>query len=96
MNILAIRGLGSTKGIAQLWSIGKIKYATLVVNQFPSYTVKLCLPANDCNNLYLMLKKWGNLSKDWDPASLELVVNFSTKLDKVKKPIQLIGNNKKT
>lgn len=79
MNILAMRGPGGTKGVAQLWVIGKIEYATLVVNQFLSYTIKLCLTGDDCNNLRLiMLKKWGNLGKDWDPASLKSVVNFST------------------
>ena len=83
MNILALRGPGGTKGVAQLWVIGKIKYATLVVNQFQSHTVKVCLTGDNRNNLRLMLKKLGNLGKDWDPASLELVVNFLTGPDKV-------------
>lgn len=78
MNILAMRGPEGTKNVAQLWVIRKIKYATPVVNQFPSYMVKLCLTANNCNNLRLMLKKWGNFGKDWDLISLELVLNFLT------------------
>lgn len=94
MNILAMRGPGGTKDVAQLWVIGKIEYATLVVTLFPSYTIKLCLTGDDCNNLRLMLKKWGNLGKDWDPASLKSVVNFSTRLDKVKELIQLITDDK--
>lgn len=32
MNILAMKGRGGTKGIAQLWVIGKIEHATLVLN----------------------------------------------------------------
>lgn len=40
MNILAMKGPRRTKGIGQLWVVGKIEYATLVINQFPSYTVK--------------------------------------------------------
>ena len=63
MNILAWKTPGGAKGVAQLWVIGKIEYATLVVNQFPSYTVKLCLTSDDQQNLRLMLKKWGNLRK---------------------------------
>ena len=43
-----------------------------------------------------MLKKWGNLGKDWDPVSIESVVNFSTKLDKVQELIKLISNDKET
>lgn len=41
-----------------------------------------------------MLKKWGNLGKDWDPASLKSVVNFLTRPDKVKELIQLITDDK--
>lgn len=93
MNILAWRALGGAKGVAQLWVIGKIEHATLVVNQFPSYTVKLCLTSDDRKNLRLMLKKWGNLGKDWDPASIEPVVNFSTRPDKVEELIQLIADD---
>ena len=37
-----------------------------------------------------MLKKWRNLSKDWDPNNIESVVNFSTRPDKVEELIQLI------
>lgn len=76
--------------MAQPWMIGKIEYATLVVNQYPSYTVKLCLTGDNRQSLRLRLKKWGNLGKDWNPASIELVVNFSTKPDKVEELIQLI------
>lgn len=42
-----------------------------------------------------MLKKWGNLRKDWNPTSIKLVVNFSMRSDKVKKLVQLIANNRK-
>ncbi len=79
--------------MAQLWVIGKIEYATLVVNQYPSYTVKLCLTEDDRQNLRLILKKWGNLGKDWDPTNIESVVNFSTRPDKVEKLIQLMSDN---
>lgn len=40
-----------------------------------------------------MLKKWGNLEKDWDPFSIESIVNFSMRPDKVKKLIELISRN---
>ena len=95
MNILAMKVPGDTKGVAQLWVIGKIEYTTLVINQFPSYTVKLCLTSDDWNNLRLMLRKWGNLGKDWDLASLESVLNFSTRPDKVEELIQLIRGDEK-
>ena len=94
MNILAMKGPTGIKSVTQLWVIGKIKYAMLAVNQFLFYTVKLYLTSNDCNNLRLMLKKEGNLSKDWDFTSLELMVNFSTRPNKVKELIQLIVDNK--
>ncbi len=94
MNILAWKTSGGAKGVAQLWVIGKIEYATLVVNQFLSYTIKLCLTGNDRQNIRLMLKKWGNLRKDWNPASIESVVNFSIKPDKVQELIELIFDDK--
>ncbi len=47
MNILAWKTPGGAKEVAQLWVIGKVEYATLVVNQFPSYTIKLCLTSDN-------------------------------------------------
>lgn len=47
MNVLAWKTPRGVKGVAQLLVIGKIEYATLVVNQFPSYIVKLCLTADN-------------------------------------------------
>lgn len=93
MNILAMKGPSGSKGAAQLWIVGKVEYATLVVNQFPSYKVKLCLTSDDRNNLRLTLKKWGNLGKDWDPSNVESIVNFSTRPDKVEELIELITGN---
>ncbi len=43
-----------------------------------------------------MLKKWGNLGKNWNPASIKLVVNFSTRSDKVQELMELIFNDKET
>ncbi len=40
-----------------------------------------------------MLQKCGNLGKDWNPASIELVINFSTRPDKVQKLIELISDD---
>ena len=58
INILAMKGPGGTKDVAQLWVIGKIEYATLVINQFPSYIVKLCLTNNN-QQLVLHIEKMG-------------------------------------
>lgn len=94
MNVLAMKGPGGTQGVAQLWVIGKLEYTTLVVNQYPSYTVKLCLTNNERTTFRMMLKKWGNLGKDWDSSSIESVVNFSTRLEKVQELIDLITTDK--
>ena len=75
--------------------MGKIEYAILVVNQFLSYTVKLCLTADDWQSLCFLLKKCGNLEKDWNPASIKSVVNFSSRPDRVVELIQLIANDEK-
>ncbi len=80
--------------MAQLWVLRKVEYATLVVNQFPSYTIKLCLTGDDQQNLCLMFKKWGNLGKDWNLASIESVVNFSTRPNNVQELIKLISDDK--
>ncbi len=40
-----------------------------------------------------MLKKWGNLGKDWHPTNIASVVNFSTRLDKVEELIQLMSDD---
>ena len=79
--------------MAQLWVIGKIEYATLVVNQFLSYIVKLCLTGDNRQNLCLMLKKWGNLGKDWDLVNIKSVINFLTRPNKIQEVIELISND---
>lgn len=73
--------------------IGKLEYATLVVNQYPSYTVKLCLTNDDRATLCMMLRKWGNLGKDWDSSFIDTVVNLSTKPDKVQDMINLLTDD---
>lgn len=95
MDILAMRRSGGIKDVAQLWVIGKIEHTTLVVKQYPCFTVELCSTGDDRDNLRLMLKKWGNLGQDLDPSNVESVVNFSTRLEKVEELIQLITGNEK-
>lgn len=41
-----------------------------------------------------MLKKWGNLGKDWNLANIELCINFSTRPDKIQEVIEIIFNDK--
>ncbi len=94
MNILAFKTPKGAKEVAQLWIIRKIEYATLAVNQYPSYTIKLCLTGDNRQNLRLILKKLGNLGKDWDPTNIESVVNFSTRPDKIEELIQLMSDDK--
>lgn len=40
------------------------------------------------------MKKWGDLKKKWDLATIELVMSFLTRLDKVQELIQLMGDKK--
>lgn len=56
--------LEGVREVAQLWMIGKFEYTTLVVNQYLSYTVKLCLTIDNCVIPRMILKKLGNLGKD--------------------------------
>lgn len=73
----------------------KIEYATLIINQNPSYIVKVYLTDDDQQNLHLKLKKCRNFGrKDWDPINIKSVINFSIRLNKVKELIQLISNDK--
>lgn len=90
MSVLAMRRPGGTQVVAQVWVIGKLEYTTLVVNQYPTYTVKLCLTNDDRTTFRMILKKWGNLGKDWDPSSIESVINFSTRPEKVRELIELL------
>ena len=93
MNILAIKSPRWTKGVAQLWVIGKLEYTTLVVNQYPTFTVKLYLANDNHNILRMMLKKWGNLGKEWEPSNIESVISFSIRPEKVEELIELIIND---
>lgn len=93
MNILAIKSPGRTKGVAQLWVIGKLEYTTLVVNQYLTFTVKLCLANDDRNTLQMMLKKWGNLEKKWEPSNIKSVISFSTRPEKIEELIELITDD---
>lgn len=94
MNILAMKSTRGTKDVAQLWVIGKLEYTTLVVNQYPTFTVKLCLANDDHNMLRMMFKKEGNLGKNWDPSNIESVISFSTRPEKFEELIELITDDK--
>lgn len=94
MNVLAMKGLGGAREIVQLWMIGKLEYAILVVDQYSSYTIKLCLTTDNCATLCMILKKWGKLGKNWDFSFIETVVNILTKPNKVQDLIDLSLNNK--
>lgn len=41
-----------------------------------------------------MLRKWGNLGKNWDSTNIESMINFLIKQDIVKELIQLIFDDK--
>lgn len=76
MNILAIKRSERTKNIAQLWVIGKFMNTTLVIYQYLTFTIKLCLTNEDHITLEIMIRKWGKLIKDWDSSIIKLVINF--------------------
>lgn len=57
MNVLGVTGPGRARAVAQLWVIGKLDYATLVMNHYPFRTVKLCLSNDDRTTLRMMLNK---------------------------------------
>ena len=86
--------LEGVREVAQLWMIGKFEYTTLVVNQYLSYTVKLCLTIDNCVIPRMILKKLGNLGKDQDLFSIEMIINISTKPDNVQDLIDLISDDK--
>lgn len=84
----------ATRGMTQLWVIGKLKYSTLIVNQYPSYTVKLCLSNDNRATLRMMWKKCEILGKNCDLSLIETVINMLTRPNKVQELIDLITNNK--
>lgn len=57
LKVLAVIGPGGTQRLAQLWVIGKIDYAALMDNQYPGWTLKLCLTNNDQTIRRMMLRK---------------------------------------
>lgn len=65
-----------------------------MINQYPTFTVKLYLTNDNCTTLRIIFKKWGNLGKNWKPSYIESVISFSTRLEKVQKLIKLITNDK--
>lgn len=84
-----------TKDVAQLLVIRKLKYTILEVNQFPFFTVNLCLTNDDRTTLQFILKKQGNLGKDQEPSNIELIISFSTRQKRVQGLIELITDVEK-
>ena len=93
MNVLAMKGPGGTRGIAQLWIIGKLAYITLAVNHYPTFIVEFCLTNDNRTTLCMMLKKWGNLGENWDPSRFGSVFNISTRPEKVQELIDFITSD---
>lgn len=55
--------------------------------------LKLCLSKNDRAALRTQLKKWGVLGKDWNPYSIDTVINHSVRPEKVREMIGMMEDD---
>lgn len=56
--------------------------------------MKFCLANDDRAILRTQLKKWGVLGKDWNPQTIDTVINLSIKNDKVQEMIEMMDEDK--
>lgn len=72
-----------TQDMAQILVIRKLKYFTLIINQYLSYIIKLCLGNDNCATLFIILKKSKNLRKNQNFFFIKTIVHMLIKSDKI-------------
>lgn len=81
--------------MAQLWRSKILKYSTLIINQHLLYKFYFCLKNNNCAILYIILKNLSISRKEKNFSCIEMIINISIKIDKIKKLIDLRISNEK-
>lgn len=65
MHILSTQGKDGSRGVAQLWLVGQLEFATLVMKKTDYWMVKICITDIDRTKLKTGLKTTGKLGDAW-------------------------------
>ncbi|MCJ1347333.1 hypothetical protein MMC31_005556, partial [Peltigera leucophlebia] len=93
MHVLCAQGRDGARVIAQIWVVGIIEFAALVMEKFPTFIIKICITNDDRARLKTGLGQNGNLGDNWSISAIEPVTTLSAKPDFVETMINIMPDN---
>lgn len=93
MHVLCAQGRDGARVIAQIWVVGIIEFAALVMEKIPIFIIKICITNDDRARLKTGLGQNGNLGDNWSISAIEPVITLSAKPDFVETMINIMPDN---
>ncbi len=79
MHTLGVKGKDGSRGIAQLWLVGEILHALLVMMDRYYWAIKIQISTETRDKLRAGLRTHGILKGAWNPTSLDTEISMSIK-----------------
>lgn len=91
MHVLSTQGRDGSRGVAQLFVVGRLEFATLV-KKTDYWMVRTCITDTDRARLKTGLKTIGILGDAWSTTNIEPVISVSANPDFVLSRIDLMAD----
>lgn len=91
---LCIKGKNGSLGIAQLWLLGELQYALLIMMNNNYWEIKILISTKIRDKLKIGLKTHGILKDTWSPISLDIEIFISVKKAFVTSVVWIMLDNK--
>ncbi len=93
MHTFSIKGKNGSWGIAQLWLVGEILHALLVMMDRDYWAIRIQISTEIRDKLRAGLRTHGILKGAWNPASLNTKISISIKKDFVDSLVRIIPDD---
>ncbi len=93
MHTLGVKGKDGSRGIAQLWLVGEILHASLVMMDRDYWAIRIQISTETRDKLRASLKTHGILKGAWNPTSLDTEISTSIKKDFVDSLVRIMPEN---
>ncbi len=93
MHTLGIKRKDGSRGIAQLWLVEEILYASLVMMDRDYWAIKIQISFESKDKLRAGLRTHDILKGTWNPTSLDTEISMSIKKDFVNSLVKIMSND---
>ncbi len=94
MHVLSTQDRDRSRGVAQLWIVGQLEFASLEMRKTDYWKVRICISDINRGKLRTSLKTTGILSDAQSTNSIEPVISVSAKPNFVQSRIDLMADDK--